>query len=61
MGDRVPKDAQGRPRRRTTAEVITQSIKDKLGIGSGARGRQIDREVDRITRMRAGQSSDSNN
>ena len=40
-------------------ESLVQSIRDSLKIGHGLRGQQIDAEVDRITRQRDGQSSDS--
>jgi hypothetical protein len=56
---RVPTDAAGNPRRRTVPEVIIRRIKDSVGIGSGARGRQVDAEVERLTRMRDGQSTDN--
>lgn len=61
MPDRIPKDKNGQPRRRTNLEVVEQAIKDKLKIGHGLRGKQLDNAADEITRRYHGQTTDSNN
>lgn len=58
--DRVPKGPDGKPRRRTNAEVIVRVIKDRIAESSGMAARagravsgrraQIDSAVDRATR-----------
>ena len=60
MSDRIPRDAGGKPRRRTNTEVVTRYVKDRLAGSSGmaasagrtvgGRQRQIDSAVDRAVR-----------